>query len=710
MGVWRGLRWGGAFLLAGSLAWAARAEEASVSTATVAGISDSSAQAGERVVDDFERPVPQRAFLVYQADESSLALTASREAFKGAYSMQMEYRFLATQIWGSWVTAHRALQIPLDWTGATSLDLMVKGDGSENLFRITFLEEDGGTWQYIDQRVLNNVRWTRVSVPMSAFVPFGTTDKDKKLDLSRIKSYEIGILTRGSDKTAGAKTAQGRIYVDDLVIKGPLRNPGQASPTPEGAGLQVPISAPSAPQVARVNFAVSGLAEYTNTPEQKSRVIHFASLVADAGVEKFGARVDFTSKGQEFGEAAAYVGSTVTSVNVQNPVVEMRSVEFHANNLSPLLRHMVVGNIFADYSIYTFSPLFGFKGVSAEGDYKQFNYNAFVLKHLYDSYTAGTRMRFVGPWWYLEGIAVNWQGQAVLPGGSVVDGSQLKPVAPEIIDARTVARDFVATGEARARFLDERLTLDTIVGQNRYQVYADVDYSDPFNPIYLRELDQSVNKIGNMVRASARSQGLVWKGLSADYEFRRVDTEFKPRYRQDPFGFDNQESDQQGHHFRLSQWDQGWVYSAEYDQMRRLSNHDYGQYKAGWGIGRYGFRGVDVGFNQTITRSRYIFTSDRSSFTTDEDQRLIANELFLRAQLLPNLIVWFRPRHELKHDYKVDNDFTQDSLQSRLDYFATTNVRLSVEQKTTRYADPAFEPTAFPFDDNFFKMTLEVTF
>lgn len=669
----------------------------------------SSSGGGEWVVDDFERPVPQRVYQVYQGDESTLFIASSREAAKGTYSMQLEYRFSTTQPWGSWVIARHVLPTPLDWTGAHSLELMVKGDGSDNVLRFTLLQENGDTWQFIDANVLSDTRWSRVVIPISDFKIFGEKETTQTLDFSRITSFEIGVLSRRSSQSAGAKTGDGRVYVDELVIKGPLRDPVRAVPASEALGLSVPIG--GATEVARVNFAVSGLAEFSNTPEQKSRVIHFASLVADAGVEKFGARVDFTSEGQEFGESAAYVGSTVTVTEVDNPGVEMRSVEFIANNLHPLLRHVVVGNIFADYSLYTFSPISGFKGLSGEGDFKRFNYQAFVLKHMYDSFTAGTRMRLTGKWWYLEGIAVDWQGQALMEGGSEVNSDgQLKPSPPEEIDARTYARDWVATAEARGRFFDERLTLATIYGQNHYRVYADIDYSDPFKPIYNQELDQSLKEDGNMFRASARSLGLLWKGLGLDYEFRRVDTEFKPRYRQDPFGFDNQESDQEGHNFHISQWNAGWVFSGEYDQLRRLSNDDYRQYRTQWGVGRYGIRGLSIGFNQTLTRSRYVFTSNRSNFNTDEDQRLIVNELFVRAQVLSNLVVWFRPSHELKHDYKVDDSFTQDSLHGRLEYYANTNVKTFLEFKTTRFSRPEFEPTGFPFDDNFLKLTLEVTF
>jgi hypothetical protein len=213
-----------------------------------------------------------------------------------------------------------------------------------------------------------------------------------------------------------------------------------------------------------------------------------------------------------------------------------------------------------------------------------------------------------------------------------------------------------------------------------------------------------------MYKGRAELGGWPWNGLSVAYGYRDVGTEYKPRFRQIPVFFDDTDSDQRGHNVRLAQYVKGWVLSNEYDTIRRNSNKDYYRHQYTWGIGRYGYKGVDVLFSQTYRRQLYFYTSDRSSFVAVQNEKVIISDFYVRVQMSPRMAVWFKP-HEERIWHPGDNT-TQvfDSLQFRLDFFVSSNARFFVEHKNSRYGDAVLEPVGFPFDDNFTRAAFEVTF
>ena len=84
--------------------------------------------------------------------------------------------------------------------------------------------------------------------------------------------------------------------------------------------------------------------------------------------------------------------STQTQVN-NYPNLNMPSLQVMMNNVSPYLTNVTLGNVFVDYSPNVFTADFGFKGATAEGDYGPLNYHAFVIKHVLNAFTAGTRVQ-----------------------------------------------------------------------------------------------------------------------------------------------------------------------------------------------------------------------------------------------------------------------------------------------------------------------------
>jgi hypothetical protein len=658
------------------------------------------------LIDGFERTSPADAYRVFQGDESSLTLASSRVVYDGDYAMELEYRFSTTRPWGSWVSAARELRDPLDWTGAQEVKIWVKGDGSENLFRFRFTEADGETWEFVDSDVFGYTRWTLVTMPLSRFELVAPSRTDGAMAVDRVRAYQIDVLSPTSQLSAGSKSALGRVQVDQLYVSGEKLRAAQSAPAGTVPQLRTAVAA-----IGNVDFSMFAFTEYFFSPEQKSQVNHFVKLITNAKFGNYSARAEFGSQSQEFGNAAAFIGSSVTSTDNRFPAVELPSFQVVANNVSPYVTNVTLGNVFVDYSPYTFSPVFGFKGMTVEGDYDRYNYHAFAIKHVQNSFTTGTRVRGVWPRWKLTGQTVYWEQNARLANASAVSGTTLQTAASTSeVALERVAQDLVYYGEAEGRLLSERVRLQGIYARNEYRQSAEADFTNARDPIFTAPLETSHRPSGDMWRGKLETDGLFWRGLNAAYSYRDVDTAFKPRYRQNPVFFDDTESDQWGHNVRLTQFHKGWVFSNDYDTLRRQSQRSFYRHRYIWAVGYYGYRGMDVAFNQEYRRQVYTFKSDRSAFDTITNEKVIGQEIYFRAQLSPRIAWWIKPRQERIWTPLDNKSGTAEILQTKFDFYMDTNARFFVEHKTTRFRHPDNEPKTFPFDDNFTRVSFEVTF
>ena len=80
-----------------------------------------------------------------------------------------------------------------------------------------------------------------------------------------------------------------------------------------------------------------------------------------------------------------------TEVAESRPPIELAFINATIHQLHPSLSQLTVGNISVDYGRDTFSPVFGFKGVEAEGTLQPVpvHFDAFAIKHAFDSFTFG---------------------------------------------------------------------------------------------------------------------------------------------------------------------------------------------------------------------------------------------------------------------------------------------------------------------------------
>src|SRR5581483_2908601 len=82
-----------------------------------------------------------------------------------------------------------------------------------------------------------------------------------------------------------------------------------------------------------------------------------------------------------------------TEPQENRPPVQLAYMNATLQNIHPNIASLSIGNLYVDYGRDVFSPLYGFKGIQADGNMNNVNYNVFVIKHIFDSFTAGGRLQ-----------------------------------------------------------------------------------------------------------------------------------------------------------------------------------------------------------------------------------------------------------------------------------------------------------------------------
>ncbi|MBI3012126.1 MAG: CIA30 family protein, partial [Elusimicrobia bacterium] len=662
------------------------------------------------LIDSFERPNPTDVYLIYEGDDSSLKLNSSRIVKEGNYSMELEYTLSTTRPWGSWVAARwQSRETTLDWQGAQDIKLWVKGDGSDNIFKFSLIDADGEKWTIENDQILKSTVWEMVQIPIDQLeLDEKSAVKNEKIDLEQVRAYEMTILGSGGSKnTSGVKTSVGKIQVDHLYVSGEQISSVWAVPTQ--------ISEKTKLEPFRIgNIELNGqvFTEFLHAPEQRSTVNHFGKIIANGKVKNFSAKIEWAAETQEFGDAARFnvAESTAsgTTATTQSSKIQEVNLQLFANNLSPYLTQVTLGNIFVDYSPFTFSPVFGFKGISAEGDVDTLNYHLFAIKHKYDSFTGGSRLKFFWKGFRVTGIGVYFSETAKINSAGSLGQGTINTSSD--LQLKEVQNDLVTTLQAERPLWRERVTLGGTLGYNRYNQLATADRSSPFDPVFGNALQPPLDVNGKMFRGKIALHDLYLPGFKTFYEYRSVDTEFKPRYRQSPISFDDSDSDQRGHNIRIVEGWRGFLASLEYDTMKRASNDTYDRNRWNWGVGYYGFHKLDLAFNQEIRRETYAFVSNRTGVSYSKNERVTVSEIYVRAQLTPRMIFFFKPKREDIEHPQTGLTFANESIYGKLEFFATTNLKIQGEFRTTHFGVKDFEPKGFPYDDNFVRTNIEFNF
>lgn len=657
-------------------------------------------RAGSLVIDDFERLDPLSMYIPLKNDDSDLKLTTTRQyVIDGNYSMELEYELNTTRPYPSSVSAHWSGEEPLDWSGVEIIKIWVKGDGSANYFRINIIDGSGEVWSYENGEVLLHKDWSLISIPIDKFkIPVWAKKNNGKFDIDKIRGYEISIAGRTPEFSAG------KIYVDNFYVIGKDLIPAIAVPKE----VMIPIAL-KRPQG---NFDIRGFAlvEYKNVPTQGNVLGSFARLIFEAKLKKFGFYTEVTIGYKEFADAVAINNDGY--LEERKPALESTSTYLYLNDLLPYLYYIKIGNLWIDFSDYTFSPFhtksgeWGYKGIYGEGRIGKFSLQLFMLTHHYNSYTWGIRTDRTFSGIFTRAIFVKYTGKAkVQSDGQIIDGIIDKSKTGDLKTER-IDDDNVFTLEFD-KHLFGFLRLRGLYGENYRVKYAEADYSDPFNPVYNYRIYPPEKKRGHLLKTEIEIVDLPLMDSKIYFNIRDVDNNFKPKYRKKPEEFDELISNQRGFNIRLSQGYRNWVISAEYDYFNRKENRSKYRKWFMWGIDRYNWHNFDFYFHQEFKRQDDEFEKWLETDRVDKNEEIVAYVFRTTYRFSPKANIINEVRFEDIYHPETDKRYSSGKLYFRLEYFIFGNNKIYLEYQFLRTGDPNWRSTT---DDNYFKAVMEMSF
>ena len=575
----------------------------------------------------------------------------------------------------------------------------VKGDPLQGFTRkfIVELKNIDQTDKFLVDGVSSS--WQKIVIPLGKFKRIGEWRKMTELTIV-------------FNENVTRKT--GTMYIDNIYF---AQSPGEELGQESTSGKGSPLGSPKEYSEKKgTELGATIYTAYSYTPEEKSRIFGMGSLSLEGRLSRFGGKMEIAAETQNFGEAAYGVeleNWPFEETRRESAQLEFPTLQFMVNDILPQASRLTLGHLWLDSSRYTFSPFYGWKGISIDGDYYGLNYNAFFIKQPFNSFTLGSRFRQYWRYFLLEAIGIHHSETARLSGSSGGDGT-----LEETNKIEPVERDTTFIFRILEQLLDHRITLEGIYGQDVYRQYAEVDRTVPTEPTYSQKLDSPVSLCGNMWRGRLIFDNLFWNGSKLSYGYRWVGKNFKPEYRQEPTVFDDVDGDQKGYNVRFDQSYRGFIASVAYDDIIRNSNRDYGRKRTNFSLYYYGFRGMELGISREYRKEDYEYTSLRSSLDVDRNEKVGVSELYLRFHLvhpvtpgirLP-LVLWFKFRREDIEHPLTGRTYVTDSFQTKIEYYPVSYLKLLGMYKTTRFGDPSWEPKDYPFADNFAQIAFEVMF
>lgn len=680
------------------------------------------AQQNTLLIDGFEDPNPYNNYQLSKGDQSGLSLNASSDKKNGKYSLEMVYYLKSTLPTGTYVSIVKYFdeENQLNLKDLLRFSLSVKGDGSGNLFKLEIIDGSDEVWVYENKNVLNSTRWENIIINLSDLSLSEEGPKNNKVfDVENIKGYRITLYNTYSKTVQGqaVKASQGSVLLDDLtaILKGIVEKPVEEKEVKR------------AEEPSPINLSGSLYGELFHVPDKanqlygttgkKIEAMHWGKVNIDANYGNVSGKIVLASEAQEFGNAAYrenendfYTGQ----VHQNYPQAIIPFIQLRLNNLSEFIGNITIGNLWFEYSRYTFSPTlgyddiwgvekvmpdWGYKGASVEGSLQQIiNYHTFIIKHPYESYTYGLRLnRRFGKFKAIEMDSVDIKLY-------YVDSEDTAKFTNEDTIKKS-GHDKVYSGDLAARFLKGQIGLEAMYAFNDYLKQAQVDYNNPYQPIYQQALDQKVDEKDSAYKAKLIFDSLLLNSLILSYEYRRLGENFKPKNRMEPITFDDIDSDQTGHNALASYRIFGFNLTGEFDELTRISNKDYYRKRRSAGLGTSQFKNIYIFYLYEWKREIYKYTSMRSSYHTERNDEIVTQEIYFKAQLRYNFDLILKLRNEDIEWPTESKEFNNQSVYVKSNYYYSNNLLFFAETRISRFGDNSwYSPGYDPFIDNFVRI------
>ncbi len=520
------------------------------------------------------------------------------------------------------------------------------------------LKTKNQTSSYIIDGVTN--KWKRFVIPLNVF--------EKILNWQNITELTIVLNEIVTDK-------KGILYFDDFYF---TTDPNEV------LGLhKLSHTKAGDDDIAKIFIAGDIGANYRYTPERKNEIFHSESLTLEGQSGRISARMSASFDSQEFGESA-YMENTdnypFTEFHKSTASITLNTVQLKVERLNPLLNKITLGNIWIGYSPYIISPFWGWKGISVKGSKDYFTHDTFLIKRPFNSFSIGNRSLFYIEEHRLKLVGLYDYKTADLGTGTLQDkGNRLiKPVSSE----------YSYLVNTLFRFFNYKINCELSYGYCSYKKKAEADYSNPQWPAYSHKVS-SKTVDDTMYETKLFFDG-IGPGTKFVLSYRDIGTDFKPEYRQEPFIFEDVHADLTGYNLQLKQWYKNYNLNLYWDDVKRKSNKDYYRNVFNYGVGYIGSRDMEFKINRELKRDKYkiIDESVESIIVSFQYGIIYPVTPGLRQPLTPKVIF----REDNIHHKSTDSKYTTHSLEIDLNFRLETDFGFSVNYKTTKYADPSWEP------------------
>lgn len=672
-------------------------------------------QADRVVIDDFERPNPLSVYQTWRGDDSSVDSVSSAEFKKeGNYSMQVVYSLVTARSEPSWVSLSFAAERPLDWSRVEELKFWVKGDGTKNILQISLLDDSNTVWIYRIPDALKNVDWQNISVALG---DFRDRSGRNRYVPGKVRQYEIAVLGEQTQNSSG------KFWMDELAALGQGLDPLMVSPRP-------PVTLEETEKV-KVGFGDFVHMEYRQTPEKSQQFLFYNSLIVKGTAKRLSLAADLVSEQNEAGSSIGFIRpaekasgqkDAPTEVKDKPNPIQLKSLTASMHDLHPHISKVTIGNVNIDYGRDVFSPVFGFKGIEAEGRVTPVHYDAFILKHAFDAATFGYRLQ--GSYWdtLMKYEMVQHRDTAKALSNAQVQNGQLvvsaDATSSSVLKTEPVGSDSVYYFEADRDFL-MAFNLNASFGMDFFERNADKDVSDFSNPVIKEKLAAPVSLYGRMWQVRGKIlPGALNDGFSLIGSYRDFSAEFKPRFRFDPGFYDDAVADQRGYKFELTQIMGKSKFIGIYDSVRRgPETSGYRRWSFQGSLGYYNLNRMDVVFSLTKRREFYALGENhlRSTFFINpadpRDEEAEAYDLFLGNWFSNAFYVWCKLSYEDIRLVRSARKLRNDRFQIQGEYAFTSNSKLLLSVIQRRFNNKTDEPVGGdPPTDNVVRLFLDINF
>jgi len=474
------------------------------------------------LIDSFDIFVPKEKYTIIENDNSKLFISSDNDSLQGDYSLRLDYILEPYNSFGSYVAAEWQIYPSFDFSSAKEGSIWIKGDGSDNIFEIGFVDSDDEIWVVQSKTVLNSTSWQEFKFSINDF-KLSTLGNigNKKFDKTSIKAIQYIIRSFKNNKI------QGSIKIDNFTFSG--------ANFPVEVIERQPYSLIQSGYVDIEYRKINNYFNYYPAEFKKGdllwnllflNIVYKTDKILGVGILRLGG-LDFGFSNERYGIANAFQSDF--------------TVLLYLNRILKFINFIKIGRLGPYYNDYIMSEEYEIgegadnrsrtghflMGIQTEGRLFSFlNYDLFYIKHWHNSFTAGSKSWFDYDILRFTGAIVDYEGKALFKRDENNFNSKLA--------IQDLAYTAVVDLFLDSLFEQGLIQTTFLYGENYYKRYAKI-YQPPFNEyeditaqneitddLYFREVynfsdigflrDRDLNYLYEGLTNSIKQKGSIYKG------------------------------------------------------------------------------------------------------------------------------------------------------------------------------------------------------